>query len=326
MQTFDLTHRPRRLRQKPALRALVRENQLTVNDLIYPLFIKEGLAEKNAINSMPDCFQYPLKDLANVAKEIETLGIKAVILFAIPKDKDEIGSAALKKENIITKSIDAIKAAAPNLLVITDLCFCEYTNHGHCGVLTTNHQLDNDKTLELLQQQAIIHADAGADIIAPSGMIDGMIGAIRHALDNHHHSQIPILSYAVKYQSALYGPFREAAEGAPQFGDRSSYQMDIANRLEALKEASLDIEQGADMLMVKPALFYLDIIRDIKNEFPQYPLCAYQVSGEYSMIVNAYQQGLVDKKLAILESLMAIKRAGSDMIISYFAKAAAKLL
>lgn len=325
MNTFNLTNRPRRLRQNASFRDLVRETTLHPNDFIYPLFIKEGLSEKVEVSSMPGVYQYSLKDLKSVAKELENLNLKAVILFAVPNDKDELGSSSLQKDGLIPKAIHEIKSAS-NLLVITDLCFCEYTSHGHCGALDDKHYLDNDQTLELLAKQALVHAEASSDVIAPSGMIDGMVKAIRMGLDEQGYQNTPILSYAAKYQSALYGPFREAAEGTPQFGDRSTYQMDIANRYEALKEVALDVNEGADMLMVKPALFYLDIIRDVKNAHPEVPLCSYFVSGEYSMLVNAYQNGIVNKERAILESHTSIKRAGSDLIITYFAKEILKLL
>ncbi len=298
---------------------------LSPNDFIVPLFVKEGLKEKVAISSMPGVYQYPLHELKAVAKELESLALKAVILFAVPKDKDEQGSASLQADGLIPKAIAEIKSVS-NLLVITDLCFCEYTSHGHCGILDANHYLDNDKTLALLAKQAQVHAESGSDLIAPSGMIDGMVKAIRQGLDSNGYYNTPILSYAAKYQSAFYGPFREAAEGAPQFGDRSSYQMDIANRFEALKEVSIDVEEGADILMVKPALFYLDIIRDVKNAHPEQPLCAYFVSGEYAMLNNAFQSGIVERERAIIESHLAIKRAGSDLIITYFAKEVVKLL
>lgn len=325
MNTFDLKNRPRRLRQTQAIRALVRETELTPNDVVYPLFIKEGLTVKRPIPSMPGVYQLPLNALKAEIDEIMALKIPAVILFGIPADKDEQGLSALNPEGIIQQATRLIKAHAPELLVMTDLCFCEYTSHGHCGVLL-QQQVDNDPTLTLLGKQALSHAEAGADVIAPSGMMDGMVTSIRHALDSKNYQQIPILSYAVKYASAFYGPFRDAAEGAPQFGDRSQYQMDIANKNEALKEAALDIEQGADMLMVKPALCYLDIINELKHHFPETPLAAYQVSGEYSLIKMGGQQGLIDEQKAMIESLTAIKRAGASFIITYFAKTLNQLL
>lgn len=325
MNTFDLRNRPRRLRQTQAIRALVRETELTPNDVVYPLFIKEGLTVKRPIPSMPGVYQLPLNALKAEIDEIMALKIPAVILFGIPADKDEQGLSALNPEGIIQQATRLIKAHAPELLVMTDLCFCEYTSHGHCGVLL-QQQVDNDPTLTLLGKQALSHAEAGADVIAPSGMMDGMVTSIRHALDSKNYQQIPILSYAVKYASAFYGPFRDAAEGAPQFGDRSQYQMDIANKNEALKEAALDIEQGADMLMVKPALCYLDIINELKHHFPETPLAAYQVSGEYSLIKMGGQQGLIDEQKAMIESLTAIKRAGASFIITYFAKTLNQLL
>lgn len=326
MHHFDLPIRPRRLRKNRTLRELVRETSLSPKDFIYPLFIKETLTEKKAINSMPGLYQYPLSEIGKVAKEVESLGIPGVILFAIPKNKDETGEIACQENTIITQAIKEIKSQTSKLLVITDLCFCEYTSHGHCGIINVNGELDNDLSLTQLQKQALVHAKAGADIIAPSGMLDGMIKTLRQALDKAQFSSLPILSYAVKYQSSLYGPFREAAEGAPQFGDRSTYQMDIANSLEALREAKLDIKEGADMLMVKPASFYLDIIANLKNSYPEIPLCAYQVSGEYAMIKAASKQGIVNEKEAMFESLIAIKRAGARFMITYFAIDACKAL
>ena len=324
MHNIDLAVRPRRLRNNALIRKLVREINLTPKDLVMPLFIKEGLNEKQAIKSMPGQYQYSLREIGNIAKEIETLGIPAVLLFGIPKTKDEIGSACLQKDNIITQAIAEIKSRTKNLLVITDLCFCEYTSHGHCGVLNARSELDNDKTLIGLQQQALVQAKAGSDIIAPSGMVDGMVAAIRSELDKASFTQLPILSYAVKYQSSLYGPFREAAEGSPQFGDRSQYQMDIHNAQEAIKEAQLDIDQGADMIMCKPGLFYLDIVNQLRQAFPTMPLSAYQVSGEYAMIKAAANLGALDEKALVYESLVALKRAGCDFIISYFSIDAAK--
>lgn len=316
---MTLTTRLRRLRQHPRLRDLMSEHTLSVNDLVLPLFIKEGIDDNVAIQSMPGCYQLSLHKLKKEIVEIQKLHIPAVILFGIPKHKDASGSAAWHTNGIIQQAVKIIKETAPNLLVITDLCFCEYTDHGHCGVVT-NANVDNDKTLPLLAKQAISHAKAGADVIAPSGMMDGMVAAIRQGLDAEGFTHTPILSYAVKYASCLYGPFREAAEGAPQFGDRRSYQMNPANANEALREAELDIQEGADMLMVKPAGYYLDVIYRVKQRFPAVPLSAYQVSGEYSMIKHAARVGLINETQAMLESLLAIKRAGADFIITYFAR------
>lgn len=317
--------RLRRLRQNPTMRALVRETQLDINDLVCPLFIKENIRQKTTINSMPGQYQLSLADLDAEIHDIVTLGIPAVLLFGIPAHKDSIGSTACDDHGIIQQAIKKIKALAPALLIIADVCFCEYTDHGHCGVIKDN-DVDNDETLTLLVKQSVSHARAGADIIAPSGMMDGMIAAIRAGLDQHHFEHVPILSYAAKYASSFYGPFREAAEGAPQFGDRKTYQMDPANAKEALREVKLDIAEGADMLMVKPALSYLDIIHQTKQLFPEIPLCAYQVSGEYAMIKAAAQNGWVDEQKIALETLLSIKRAGADFIITYFAKDVASWL
>jgi porphobilinogen synthase len=316
--------RLRRLRAHPKLRELVRDTVLTPSDLVYPLFIKEGLIESVPITSMPGCYQLSLARLKDEIKSIQALKIPAVILFGIPLHKDAEGSAALKSNGIIQQAIKLIKDVAPELLVITDLCFCEYTDHGHCG-LVAQDKVDNDATLELLAVQAVSHAEAGADVIAPSGMMDGAIQAIRRGLDSAGFVDLAILSYAVKYASALYGPFREAAEGAPQFGDRKSYQMDPANASEALREAALDVLEGADMLMVKPALSYLDIISKVKQHHPALPLGAYQVSGEYAMIKAAAEKGWINEQAVMLEMLTSIKRAGADFILTYFAKDAAKL-
>jgi len=315
-----LTHRPSRLRRNDATRALLRNVRLHPEQLIAPLFIHASLSEPKAITSMPGHQQLPLTAVVEEAQSLYALGIRAVILFGIPSYKDAHGNAALEDDGIVQETIRLIKAELPDMLLISDLCFCEYTDHGHCGELCDDQQLDHDKTLPQLQAQALSHARAGVDWIAPSGMIDGMVGAIRSALDIEGYSHIPILSYAVKYSSAFYGPFRDAAEGSPQFGDRRSYQMDPANSEEWLREAALDVEQGADMLMVKPALSYLDIIQKMKEAFPEYPLCAYQVSGEFSLIKFGAQQGLVNEQEAMLETLTSIHRAGADMIISYFAK------
>lgn len=323
METGELMMRPRRLRQSPALRALVQETSIDVSDLVLPLFIKAGDNIRQPISSMPGHFQLSIDQLDEEIAEIIGLKIPAVILFGIPEKKDVIGSDALSDRGIIADAIRAIKKIAPELLVIADVCFCEYTDHGHCGVLK-NHDVDNDATLELLQKQAVCLAKAGADIIAPSGMMDGMVRAIRVALDENAFQEMPILSYAVKYASSFYGPFREAAEGAPQFGDRKTYQMNPANSDEAIKEAALDVAEGADMLMVKPAQNYLDIVYRIKQAFPALPLCAYQVSGEFAMIKAAAEKNWIDHDKVMMESLLSIKRAGADFVITYFAKEFAK--
>lgn len=317
--------RLRRLRKTPALRALVQEHAVTISNLILPLFIKAGNNIRNPIASMPGHFQFSIDHLEKEIADIVALKIPGVILFGIPEKKDATGSLALHHNGIIQESIKLIKKIAPTLLVITDLCFCEYTNHGHCGVIE-NNDVDNDKTLALLAKQAVSHATAGADIIAPSGMMDGMVQAIRYALDKNNFQHIPILSYAVKFASSFYGPFREAAEGAPQKGDRKTYQMNPANANEALREAQTDIAEGADMLMVKPAQNYLDIIYRVKQHFPAIPLCAYQVSGEFAMIKAAAEKNWIDGHAAMMESLLAIKRAGADFIITYFAKEFAVIL
>lgn len=315
--------RMRRLRSNATIRNLMRETQLDVNDLILPLFIRYGEGIKKPIASMPGHYQMTVDCLAEEIQEIEDLGIPGVILFGIPPMKDSEGLCSLHSDGVIQNAIGTIKDLAPELLVISDLCLCEYTSHGHCGVLsdrTGQTDVDNDLTLEILTKQAISHAEAGADIIAPSGMMDGMVQAIRRGLDENGFDYLPILSYAVKYCSALYGPFREAAEGAPQFGDRQSYQMDPANANEALRESALDLDEGADILMVKPAHAYLDIIFRIKQRYPEVPLAAYHVSGEYAMIKAAASKGWIDEKKVAIEILTAIKRAGANFIITYYAK------
>ena len=317
-------YRPRRLRKTPAIRAMVRETHLTPSDFIAPLFVTEGKGVRNPISSMPGQFQLSIDELMAEAKEIFALGIPAVILFGIPAIKDDVGSDAMSDEGIIARAVRALKEAVPDLLVITDVCFCEYTDHGHCGVLH-GHDVDNDATLANLQKQAVVHARAGADMVAPSGMMDGMVGAIREALDAEGFTDVSIMSYAVKYASGFYGPFREAAESAPQFGDRSTYQMDPPNSREALREAQLDVEEGADILMVKPAMPYLDILYQVRQTFGL-PTAAYQVSGEYAMLHAAAQNGWLDLDRVMMESLIAIKRAGADMILTYFAKDAARRL
>ncbi len=314
-----------RLRKTAMSRALVRETRLHPQQFIAPLFISEMLTEAKEIKAMPGQFQLSLDCLPREIETLTALGIPAVLLFGIPQSKDSCGSESFNSNGIIQKAIKKIRSVNKELLIITDLCFCEYTDHGHCGVLE-GQAIDTDKTLELLGKQAISHAQAGADWVAPSGMTDGMVGAIRQALDNEDYQHIPILSYSAKYCSCLYGPFREAAQGAPQFGDRKAYQMDPANSEEALRETALDLDEGADMIMVKPAGFYLDIIAKMKQHFPKVPLCAYQVSGEYSMIKCAATNQLINEEQAMLESLIAIKRAGADFIISYFAKDVARVL
>ncbi len=317
-------HRPRRLRKTETLRRMVRETVLRVDDLIYPMFVTYGRGVRKPIGSMPGCYQESVDNIVKSAKEIESLGIPAIILFGIPEHKDEVGSGAYDPHGVVQEAIKAIKDATSSLLVITDVCMCEYTSHGHCGVIS-NGEVLNDPTLELLQKEAVSHAKAGADMVAPSDMMDGRVQAIREALDEEGFSDIPIMSYAAKYASAFYGPFREAAESAPQFGDRRSYQMDPPNRREALKEVALDIEEGADIVMVKPALSYLDIISDVKEAF-DLPVAAYNVSGEYSLVKAAAELGWIDHDRVMMEILTSIKRAGADMILTYFAPEAAKIL
>ena len=314
-----------RLRRTPKSRALIKETRLHVEDFIMPLFISDCLDKKREIPSMPGQFQLTPNELPEEIKEISDLGIPAVLLFGIPRNKDACGSDAYDDNGIVQRAIKTIRAVNQEILIISDLCFCEYTDHGHCGVLNGTH-IDTDKTLELLAQQAVSHAKAGADCVAPSGMTDGMVAAIRHALDDAGFSHVAILSYSAKYCSCLYGPFREAAQGAPQFGDRKAYQMDPANGMEAIRETAEDIDQGTDMIMVKPAGFYLDVINQLKQTFPDVPLCAYQVSGEYSMLKLAAREGLLNEEQAMYESLISIKRAGADFIISYFAKDIAQML
>lgn len=317
MATYP-TKRLRRLRYNPTVRDMVRETILTKNDLIYPLFVVPGHKIKNEVRSMPGVFQMSIDVVVEECKEVEKLGIPGVILFGIPEHKDEVGSGAYDSNGIIQQAVRAIKKETKRLLVITDVCLCEYTSHGHCGVLH-GEKILNDETVELLVKEAVSHAEAGADIIAPSDMMDGRIGAIRKALDEKGFIEIPIMSYAVKYSSGYYGPFRDAAESAPAFGDRRSHQMDVANGCEALREAESDIEEGADIIMVKPAGAYLDIIWRVKEKFGM-PTAAYQVSGEYAMIKAAGRNNWIDEERVMVESLMAIKRAGADMILTYFAK------
>ncbi len=317
-------YRPRRLRRTEALRSMVRETELSVKHLIYPLFVLPGKNIREEISSMPGIYRFSVDQVVEEAKEVFDLGIPAVILFGIPEKKDEVGSEAYAKKGIVQQAISAIKKTVPELVVITDVCLCEYTSHGHCGIIR-NGEVDNDLTLEQLARTAVSHAKAGADMVAPSDMMDGRVARIREALDEAGFSHIPIMSYAVKYCSSFYGPFREAAESAPQFGDRRSYQMDPANAREALREAFLDIEEGADIIMVKPALPYLDVIRTLREE-TNHPLAAYQVSGEYAMIKAAGKLGWLDGERAMWESLLSIRRAGADLILTYFAKEIARKL
>jgi len=319
-------HRPRRLRGSENIRRMVRETRLSVDQLIQPFFVIYGRDVANPVASMPGVFQFSIDRLIPQVKATWELGIPAILLFGIPEHKDPVGSGAYDHGGIIQQAIRAIKDAVPEILVITDVCLCEYTDHGHCGVVSDAGEVLNDPTLELLAREALSHAQAGADIVAPSDMMDGRVGAIRKALDQGGYSHVPILSYAVKYASAFYGPFRDAAESAPRFGDRRSYQMDPCNVREAIKEAQLDLEEGADMLMVKPALPYLDVIRVIRDAFPQVPLVAYNVSGEYSLIKAAARLNWVDEERVVMESLLAIRRAGADIIITYFAQDVARKL
>jgi porphobilinogen synthase len=316
----------RRLRVNKAVRELAEETRVDIRDFIYPMFIKESKGVKKEIASMPGIFQMSIDDALDECKELMELGIDKILLFGIPDVKDSIGSGALCEHGIIAEAIRAIKKVHPDIYVITDLCFCEYTDHGHCGILDLKYNsVDNDATLEITARQAIIHAKAGADMIAPSGMMDGMIETIRAALDDEGFVNIPIMSYSTKFASAYYGPFRDAAQSAPSFGDRKSYQMNPANRREAIAESLEDEAQGADILMVKPALAYLDIVRDIR-EASYLPLCVYNVSGEYSMLKLAASAGVIDYDKILMETMLSFKRAGADMIISYHAKEVAQLL
>ena len=328
--------RPRRMRQTPALRAMMRETELNPSDFLYPLFVRPGNGVKNEIRSMPGIYQWSVDRLADEAREIAALGIPAVVLFGIPDEKDPVGKENFDPDGVVQRAIRQIKDAVPEMVVATDVCMCEYTDHGHCGLLNLGEQLPephlpqgyvlNDPTLDVLAKVALSHARAGADIVAPSGMMDGMVQAIRGALDAEQFENVIILSYAVKYASAFYGPFRDAAESPPKFGDRKSHQMDPANAREALHEAALDVAEGADVLMVKPALPYLDVVRRVHEAFPQLPLAAYNVSGEYAMLKAAAANGWMDERGAVLEALTGIKRAGADMILTYHAKDAARWL
>jgi len=317
-------YRARRLRKNETLRRMVRETKVSVDDLIYPLFVTHGRKVRNEISSMPGIAQLSVDLAVREAEETFRLGVPAIILFGIPRKKDPRGSEAYARSGIIQQAIRAIKDKLPDLVVITDVCLCEYTSHGHCGVIVKG-QVDNDATLELLARMSVSHAEAGADMVAPSDMMDGRVQAIRGALDRRGFENVPIMAYAAKHASGFYGPFREAAESTPQFGDRRSYQMDPSNSREALREVSLDVQEGADIIMVKPALPYLDIIRTVREEF-DLPVGAYNVSGEYSMIKAAAQRGWVDEERVMMEVLTGIKRAGADLILTYFAKDAARLL
>ena len=318
-------YRPRRLRRNENIRRMVRETHLRVDDLIYPMFSAFGENIKKEIGSMPGIYQQSIDNIVIEAKEVQELGIPAVVLFGIPETKDAVGSDAYCATGIIQNTVRAIKQEVPELTVITDVCMCEYTDHGHCGLIKDG-DVDNDSTLELLlAAEALSHAQAGADIVAPSDMMDGRVAAIRDILDENGFEHIPVMSYAVKYASGYYGPFREAAESTPEFGDRRSYQMDPANRLEALREANQDVAEAADFLMVKPALAYLDVLRELKDNF-DLPLVAYNVSGEYSMVKAAAEKGWIDGDRVMMETLLGMKRAGADLIITYHAKEVARLL
>ncbi len=318
------THRPRRLRRTEALRDLVRETALSIRSLVYPLFVCPGSKIKDEIHSMPGNYRWSVDLLVDEAKRAHDLGIPAVILFGIPESKDEVGSGAYDPEGIIQRAVRALKQAEPKLLVVCDVCLDEYTSHGHCGLLKDG-EIDNDSTLELLARTALTQVQAGADVVAPSDMMDGRVARIRRELDAHGFTHIPILAYSAKYASAFYGPFREAADSTPKFGDRRSYQMDPANQREALREIALDIEEGADIIMVKPALPYLDVIALARREF-DVPIAAYQVSGEFSLIEAAARNGWVDRERIMMETLLSIRRAGADIILTYFAKDVARLL
>jgi porphobilinogen synthase len=318
--------RPRRWRRTAALRDLVRETTLAPDDFVQPLFVVSGDDVRRPVSSMPGVAQISTDQLAREVVELRGLGIKAVLLFGIPASKDAYGSESYADDGVVQNAIRALKDADPELVVVTDVCLCEYTEHGHCGLVDEDGTVLNDETLEHLARIALSHAEAGADVVAPSGMIDGMVGVLRSALDAEGRHDLAILSYAVKYASAFYGPFREAAEGAPAFGDRRSHQMDPANAREAIREAALDVDEGADALMVKPALGYLDVVRDVRERFPELPLAAYNVSGEYAMVKAAAQNGWLDERAAVLEVLTAIRRAGADLVVTYHAKDAAAWL
>jgi porphobilinogen synthase len=317
-------HRPRRLRRSESLRGLVREARLSTAGFIYPLFVCPGTSVRQEVGSMPGVYQQSVDRIVEECRELESLGIPGIILFGLPETKDARGSSSVSAQGVVQRAIEAIRKAKLNILIITDVCLCEYTDHGHCGVIE-NGEVANDPTVEILAEQALSHARAGADIIAPSDMMDGRVAAIRAKLDAHKFQDIAILSYAAKYCSGFYGPFREAAQSAPQFGDRRSYQMDPANAREALKEVALDLEEGADMVMIKPALPYLDIIRQVRDRF-DVPVAAYNVSGEYAMVKAAAQKGWIDEQRVVLELLTGIQRAGAGIILTYHAKDAARWL
>ena len=317
-------YRPRRLRRTETFRAMIRETRLAPEQMIYPLFVLPGKGVREPVPSMPGVFRLSVDQLAAEARDCLALGVRSVLLFGLPEKKDGLGSGAYAKNGIVQQAIRELKNRAPDMTVVTDVCLCEYTDHGHCGCLA-GEEVDNDATLELLAKTALSHAQAGADIVAPSDMMDGRVSEIRTALDEENFHNVPIMSYAVKYASAFYGPFRDAAECAPRFGDRRGYQMDPANSREALREATLDVDEGADILMVKPAIAYLDIIARLHDEF-DLPVAAYQVSGEYAMIKAAAERGWIDGERVMAESLIAIRRAGADIILTYFAKEMARLL
>ncbi len=318
-------YRPRRLRANETIRSMIRETSLSPVDFIYPLFVKPGREKKDEISSMPGQYQLSVDMLPAEIDELKALGVPAVILFGLPSQKDAIGSEAYDADGIVQQAIRTIKAHDPDFYVITDVCMCEYTDHGHCGILDDSGCVINDVTLELLAKEAVSHAEAGADMVAPSDMMDGRVGAIRAALDAEGFDNMPIMAYSVKYASGYYGPFREAADSAPSFGDRKQYQMDPANAEEGIREAALDIEEGADLVMVKPALAYMDMIRRVKDEFG-YPTAAYNVSGEYAMVKAAAKNGWIDEERVVLETLLSFKRAGADLILTYHAKDAARWL
>jgi porphobilinogen synthase len=317
-------YRPRRLRRTENLRRMIRETRLTLDNLVYPMFVMPGDKIRNPVSSMPGVYQFSVDQLLEEINSVVGLNIPAVLLFGLPRAKDPEGSEAHAADGVVQQAVSAIKEKHPELVVITDVCLCEYTSHGHCGLLS-GHHVDNDATLEVLARVAVSHAEAGADMVAPSDMMDGRVAFIRERLDETGFDQVAIMAYSAKYCSAFYGPFREAAESAPQFGDRRAYQMDIANGLEAIREVALDVDEGADIVMVKPALAYLDVIRLVREEF-DLPVAAYNVSGEYAMIKAAAAQGWLDEQRVMMETLTAIRRAGADMILTYFAKDAAKLL
>ncbi|MBW2624117.1 MAG: porphobilinogen synthase [Deltaproteobacteria bacterium] len=317
-------YRPRRLRRTENLRRMIRETTLSVDDLIYPLFVAPGTGVKDPIGSMPGQYHFSVDELVKEAAAVKDLGIPAIILFGLPETKDEVGSSGYDPEGIVQRGLRAIKDEVDGLVLITDVCLCEYTSHGHCGVLK-DEEVDNDATLELLARMALSHARAGADMVAPSDMMDGRVAEIRGVLDEEGFSHIPIMSYAVKFASAFYGPFREAAQSAPSFGDRRGYQMDPANAREALRETALDVEEGADIVMVKPAMAFMDIISLVREEFPL-PVAAYNVSGEYAMVKAAAEKGWIDEKKIVIELLTGIKRAGADMILTYHAPDVARWL